>query len=455
MRHYNPQQKQRNRLLLLAAIFASIISFVLFSDTFEKTAPTVTLLQTHWNPSSPLEVIIEDNIAIKNYKATLVFDNKKEILESANDLNQNKIVLKLLHPHTKTLVDGNAQLHIEATDNSYWKFGNKTLLIFEITIDKKLPQVNIIGQSFSITNGGSAVVVFEARDEHLNSIEIVTKNGRTFKPSKFYKDGYYSALIARDNTDMDFAAFVVAKDKAGNSTKKRIPYFLKETKYRYSKLEITNRFLEGKIEELHYQFDKQNRDKNISKIDKFLFVNEPLRLASSDLIAQYSKNSTEYLENFNISPFTPLPNSKPVGFFGDKRDFVESGKIISNSYHLGLDLASIKTAKIFSTNGGKVVFAGENGIYGNTVMIDHGFGLNSIYGHCTDIFVQSEDIVKPNAVIATTGDTGFAYGDHLHFELRIGAVAVLPIEWMDKNWIRSNITKVLDDAKQIIDGRDN
>lgn len=454
MKHYNPQQKQRNRAVLILVLLLGVVAFVMFSDRFERIEPRITINQDlYWNPSSKLSITIEDNIKIASYKVALKIDNKEILLASKYEVNEKIVDLDLTYAQTKSLPEGEAILQIEARDISLWKFGNSSSKTAKIIIDKKPPVVTVVGQSYAILNGGSAAVVFEAKDPNLKSVRIETKNGRTFEPSRFYKDGFYASLIARDSTDSDFVAYVVATDKAGNITKRKIPYFYKTKEYRYSKIELTNSFLDGKITELFFMHNKT--DNNSSRIDKFLFVNEDLRNASNDLITIYSKNSTDELKEFDIKPFYPLPNSAVVGYFGDKRDFTNSQKPISRSYHLGLDQASVREAKIFTSNGGKVVFADDNGIYGNMVMIDHGFGLNSIYGHCTDLFVSAGDIVEAKSVVASTGATGLALGDHLHFELRIGAVPVNPTEWMDSKWIKTHITKVLDDAKMVIDGRED
>lgn len=455
MTHYNPQKKQRNRAILAVIVVIAIISYIAFSTQFERENPTITIDSNgYWNLSDPLHITISDNNKIKNYKVSIKTKEGEVVLSEQMELNKDRVELKLEHPQAKQIADQDAVLNIEAIDYSLWNMGNKATKTATITIDKKPPHITVVGHSFSIANGGAALVVFEAHDTHLNNLEIVTKNGRSFKPSRFYKDGFYASLIARDSIDNDFVAYVVATDKANNASRKRIPLYYNNKKFRLSKINLTQKFLDGKITELYEKYNKKNIDTNASSIDKFLFVNEVLRDASNELISTYSKNSTESLSSFNIVPFHPLPNSAVVATFGDKREFISDNKKISQSFHLGLDFASVREDKILATNSGKVAFVGDNGIYGNTVIIDHGFGLTTIYGHCTDIFVDIGDSIKANSVIATTGTTGLALGDHLHFEIRVGEVPVTPIEWMDKNWIKNNITKVMDDAKSVIEGRD-
>lgn len=117
---------------------------------------------------------------------------------------------------------------------------------------------------------------------------------------------------------------------------------------------------------------------------------------------------------------------------------------IDRQVHLGIDLASLAHAPVPAGNTGKVVFAGPIGIYGETVVIDHGIGLFSTYSHMNSIQVQPNQMVNRGDIIGTTGTTGLAGGDHLHYGMLVGGVFVNPVEWWDPEWIRNNITLRID-----------
>jgi murein DD-endopeptidase MepM/ murein hydrolase activator NlpD len=125
------------------------------------------------------------------------------------------------------------------------------------------------------------------------------------------------------------------------------------------------------------------------------------------------------------------------------------------SYHVGYDLASTKMASIRASNPGTVVYADENGIYGNMPMIDHGLGLYTLYGHCSQILVKEGDHVNAGEVIAKTGTTGLALGDHLHFGMLVQGIEVRPVEWFDGKWIKKFIDNVFREADKIILGDEN
>ena len=110
---------------------------------------------------------------------------------------------------------------------------------------------------------------------------------------------------------------------------------------------------------------------------------------------------------------------------------------------MGVDLASTQNAPVEASNGGIVLFTGHIGIYGNTVIIDHGMGVFSLYGHLSSISVRKNQTVKKGESIGRTGLTGMAGGDHLHFSMIVGGKFVNPVEWWDPHWIRDNITRKL------------
>ena len=90
-----------------------------------------------------------------------------------------------------------------------------------------------------------------------------------------------------------------------------------------------------------------------------------------------------------------------------------------------------------------MLFAEQLGIYGNTVILDHGLGLFTLYSHLSSIDVKPGDAVTKRQALGKTGETGLAAGDHLHFGVYLDGVAVLPVEWWDQKWIDDNITPKL------------
>ena len=90
-----------------------------------------------------------------------------------------------------------------------------------------------------------------------------------------------------------------------------------------------------------------------------------------------------------------------------------------------------------------VVFAEYLGIYGNTIILDHGQGIFSLYSHLSEIGVAVGEQQEKGAVMALSGATGMAGGDHLHFSILVNGIFVTPLEWWDRQWLQLNIEDIL------------
>ncbi|GAC1396916.1 MAG: peptidoglycan DD-metalloendopeptidase family protein [Vulcanimicrobiaceae bacterium] len=94
--------------------------------------------------------------------------------------------------------------------------------------------------------------------------------------------------------------------------------------------------------------------------------------------------------------------------------------------HNGLDIGAPMGATITASAAGKIIYAGWEGGYGNTIIIDHGGAASTLYGHCSQLFVSEGQDVQRGQAIGAVGSTGISTGPHLHFEIRINGVAVDP-----------------------------
>jgi murein DD-endopeptidase MepM/ murein hydrolase activator NlpD len=137
-----------------------------------------------------------------------------------------------------------------------------------------------------------------------------------------------------------------------------------------------------------------------------------------------------------------MAGSRMAGF-AEHRTYYYNNAEIDQQVHLGIDLASTKRADIKAANRGNVVFAEYLGIYGNTIILDHGQGIFSLYSHLSQIGVAVGELVDKGAIIALSGASGMAGGDHLHFSVLINGIFVTPLEWWDKQWLQLNIEDIL------------
>jgi murein DD-endopeptidase MepM/ murein hydrolase activator NlpD len=125
--------------------------------------------------------------------------------------------------------------------------------------------------------------------------------------------------------------------------------------------------------------------------------------------------------------------------FADQRTYVYQGKDVDAQTHLGFDLAVVAHTPVPAANRGVVLLARYFGIYGNTVVVDHGLGLATLYSHLSSIEVKEGQAVEKGAILGHTGATGLAGGDHLHFTTLVRGLPVNPVEWWDGGWIRDKV----------------
>lgn len=442
-------------ILLLLALLAGA-GYIYTAPEFEREVPQIEGQDNvFWNRKDPLIIKLKDNIGLKSYELILS-DGTKSVIVGQGPFSENtkEQTLSVKYPKGKVL-DPKAKhftLGVTVNDSSLWNMmqGNSAKKTLKINLDYKRPNVNILANSRMINQGGSALVVFQAEDENLDTL-YVEANGNKFRPQPYKEEGYYAALIAWPFTDDTFAAKIIATDLAKNQRVTEIPFYHKNPKYKRSQIKASDKFIDGKITDLASSDpDYASID---DKLEKLKAINETMRLKNEELIHTISKNvSDEILDSWKIKKFYPLKNGAKVGSYGDHRFYYYNTKdnVVSESYHVGYDLASTKMATIKTSNAGTVVFTAENGIYGNMAMIDHGLGLFSLYGHCSQVMVNDGEEVSAGQDIAKTGVSGLALGDHLHFGILVQGIEVRPVEWFDAKWIKKFINNVFKEADNII-----
>ncbi len=457
----NKSSKKSGSKIVGVILFVALLAgagYVYTAPEFEREAPLVhNEDKIYWNRIDPLILNLSDNVALKHFELILSDGVQSLIVgKGAFDENTKEQTLLVKYPKSKIL-DAKAtrlKLKISVNDNSFWNFfqGNKTLKTIDIKVDHKRPNVNILANSYSITQGGAALVVLQVDDDNLDALYIQAGD-KKFQVQPYKKEGYYAALIAWPFNETSFTAKIIARDRAKNKRVTEIPFYLKNRKYKVSWIRAKDKFIDGKITDLASSDPEYASIED--KFERFQAINESMRSKNEKLIYQFSKhkNST-LLDSWKVQKFYPLKNGAMVASFGDKRHYYYENKDneISKSYHVGYDLASTKMADIKTSNAGKIVFADENGIYGNMPMIDHGLGLFTLYGHSSQMLVKEGDEVKAGQVIAKTGMSGLALGDHLHFGILVQGVEVRPAEWFDAKWIKTNIDDVFKVADKIIAG---
>jgi len=456
------KEKKKNvfGLLLSFILLLSILGggYLYLSPSFEQNKPIIQCEDSvYWNLKSKLNIQINDESGIKYYKV-IFKDGQRDIVLNQKILNeiQQSISLDINPPKLDMFYTGkNVTIEIEVVDNSKWNFleGNKIVKHIQVEIDTKKPIANVLSNSRYIQRGGSAVLVVNIEDENLKDAYISFNDKKRFELLPFYKENYFVSLIAWPIDIEKFSRVnLIAIDKANNKTITKIPFYIQKKKIKIDNIKLSKDF----IKNISASVLEQSFEEIPANLDEiFIYSNTQLRAKNIEMIEKATKQtkSNELINNFNIKPFKRLRGSKTVAGYAQRRHYYLDERKINEAWHLGIDWASVKKAPIRVSNKGKVVFKDYLGLYGNTIIINHGMGLASLYAHTSTQNVNLGDEVKPKQKIANTGSTGAVFGDHLHFGILVQGVEVNPIEWMDKNWIKTRITDILVDAKKEINNK--
>jgi murein DD-endopeptidase MepM/ murein hydrolase activator NlpD len=232
-----------------------------------------------------------------------------------------------------------------------------------------------------------------------------------------------------------------AEDEAGNSVSRPLAAELRPRRFTSGNVELSEQFLATKLPELLPERGPIPKEQFAAA---FLIVNRDLRKKAEDTKRQLAGRTQA--QPLWTGAFVQPRNTKVFSNFAESRSYRYNGQQVDTAVHLGFDLASLKQSPVPAANSGVVVYAGPLTIYGNTVVVDHGLGLQTLYAHLSSIGVKEGDQIKQGQELGRSGTTGLAVGDHLHYEVVIGGVSVTPVEWWDGKWIRDHIGRPLQEA---------
>src|SRR3984885_13829984 len=325
------------------------------------------------------------------------------------------------------LQEGQAKLVGEAQSNDFR--GATDIISTNVDVVLRPPSISADGFQHYINQGGSEMVL------------LTPSGGWNEAGVRVGKDTYRSFPVAGGterlalfaypwDMPIDTAPVVFAKNSAGTEATARFWFKIFPKKFRMRDLPIDDKFL----------------DKVVNQIDpggpgdlltRFLKINGEMRRQNNKTLADLRfKTADKFLWT---DSFMQLANSKVESEFADVRSYIYKGKKVDQQVHLGFDLAVSAHTPVVASNDGRVVWAALLGIYGNCIVVDHGYGLQSIYGHLSSLAVKEGDMVKRGQEMGKSGSTGLAGGDHLHYSMQVEGVEVNPVEWWDEHWIKDHV----------------
>lgn len=330
------------------------------------------------------------------------------------------------------------------------------------------PRVGVVSVHHYINQGGAEMIVYRVTPPDVESgVRVGEASYPGFPASGAGLSGDPSVKVAffalahdqRPQTPME----LYAKDAAGNETKAQFEHRVFPKKFRQSRIEVDDAFLAKVVPQILAGSPESAgptasaRGSAVKKpgtteddlLPAYLTINSELRRKNAEAIAALAAKTSETI--LWRGAFRQLSDSKVESGFADYRTYFYKGKEIDRQVHLGFDLARTANAPIAAANNGKVVHADDLGIYGNTVIIDHGMGVQSLYAHLSSIQVSAGVDVKQGETIGLSGQTGLAGGDHLHFSMILNGRFVNAVEWWDPHWIEDRVLRKLIEADPTYD----
>ncbi len=328
---------------------------------------------------------------------------------------------------------------------------------FPQRVDRSPPAAQVVSDQHNIRLGGSSLAIFRIAPDAV-TMEVRVDRYRFPVTRGYFADTALALAVFAVPEDLtaDVQPYLFVADAVGNTVEVPIVSHIRPREFRERTLNVSDSFLERKIPQL---FSSQGLAVPKDLLAGYLRINREMRKRSEARLAELTRSSgylppspdpakdpaARLTAESGSWPqwdgaFQRLARAQTMSEFGDRRSYAYHGEIVDRQVHLGVDLASLKHAEVGAAQHGTVVFASDLGIYGNTVVIDHGLGLFTLYGHLSSIRVAVGDRVLAGEVIGRTGQSGLAGGDHLHYSTLVHGVHVDPVEWWDGRWLRDHVT---------------
>jgi murein DD-endopeptidase MepM/ murein hydrolase activator NlpD len=395
--------------------------------------------------ATPIKIQVSDPHGTRRVSAYVEQNGQRQSLFETNQPSRRVLFLRREPPRDYTLAagtkaapqlkDGPARFVVEAVSNDFR--GSRATEARDVTVVTQPPRVLPDSAQHYISQGGSELVTFA-----ISGVATASgvKAGRyTFRSFPVPgKQTRFSLFAFPWDLSADSAAVVYASGPAGDQVTARFWQKVFPKAFRRRDLDISDDFLNKVVPAI-------DPSGSGDMLARFLKINGEMRRRNNQTLADLRLKTEERI--LWSGPFLQLADSKVESRFADVRSYMYHGKKVDEQVHLGFDLSKVKNTPIAAANDGKVIFAERLGIYGNCVVIDHGYGLQSIYGHLNQIQAKPGDMVKKGQVIGLSGDTGLAGGDHVHFSMQVDGVQVNPLEWWDAHWIHDRILSRIEPAK--------
>ena len=328
------------------------------------------------------------------------------------------------------LKEGTARLVVEAVSNDFR--GSTDSAAYDLKVVLAPPRVAADGAQHYVNQGGMELVTFTPGGSWNEAgVRVGKYTFRSF-PLPGHPEQRFSMFAYPWDLPPNVVPVVYVRNAAGTEATAHFWFKLFPKKFRVRDFELTDALMEKLVNSV----DPNGQVlPGKSLLDRFLYINGEMRRKNNQQLADLRLKTEEKI--LWRGPF--MHWGKEEADFADTRNYIYHGQKVDQQTHLGFDLSDVIGGPVTAANDGRVVSATDLGIYGNCVVLDHGYGVQSIYGHMQRIDVKVGDMVTKGGKMGIAGETGLAGGVHVHFSMQVDGVQTNPREWWDEHWIKDRI----------------
>jgi len=418
-------------LAVVVAVILIVFGFVWFSGQhatlkLAKPVPAIGI-------ETPVRVEADDPHGVKAFSASIEQNGQSQTVyqDKTKSKQPSRIYSFVVGKKTATFLnEGTAKLVLKAESDDFR--GATSTVSEDIPVVLRAPTIVADGRQHYINQGGAELVTLDLGGNWTDAgVHVAQYTSGTFAmPGQPDNSNHRFSLFAYPwDVSPDTIPLAFARNGAGTEVTTTFWVKVYPKKFRESNIQLTDKNMQKVVGEL-------DPNGTGSLVDRFIRLNREMRRANTQTIYDL-RNNTEHKMLWS-GPFIPVKGARE-SYFADKRSYYYNGRKVDEQVHLGYDLAQTRNMPVKAANSGKVIYADRLGLYGNCVIIDHGYSLQSLYGHMSRLMVKVGDMVQKEQQIGVSGSTGMAFGDHVHFSMMIAGYQVDPKEWWDEHWIHDRI----------------
>jgi peptidase M23-like protein len=432
-------------LVLLVAVAAIGALLILSSSTVVNVSPAVKSVGI----TTPVTVHLTNPHGVRRVSAYLEQNGARYPVYEQTSPARRLLWSRHVAPRTVTfeagkskapnLKEGKAKLVVEAVSNDLR--GTTDTAESEVDVVLSAPRVIPDDLQHYINQAGMELVTFTASGSWNDAgVKVGPHTFRSYPLPGQDAAHRFSMFAYAWDLPPDLMPLVYARNLAGTEATGHFWFKLFPKKFRERDFPLTDALMEKLVNNID---PGGTLAPGPDMLSRFLKINGEMRRKNNQTLSDLRLKTEEKV--LWSGPF--IHYGQEEANFADVRDYQYKGKMVDRQVHLGFDLSDVANAPVNAANDGRVVWADNLGIYGNCVALDHGYGLQSIYGHMSRIDVKVGDLVKKGGKMGVAGSTGLAEGVHVHFGMQIDGVQINPREWWDEHWIHDRILSKLEPGK--------